>query len=331
MKFIEILFLSTILLSICFSQEVKLPQQYLNWEFGVSFTIPEGWTLNKNVPGYLAILNDQLELASFSVVAILMSEQKQFGDFKNIMKEHIGLSKEKETSLKNALKEPNYLIVESIYMVIDKNGELRNPYELLLYDNEPDTKLIEKLRSEKTPEEKIPKQTIGTYIYDTKEGEKKIHYRNIVIYSVAGNIGYVFINRAPKELYMKYITTFITLLKEIKPNNLSGGQYGLIGSMETKLENTGIISGRALKEGMSISGITVKLYANQEDYKLGKPLKETTTNSVGEFWFMDVKPANNMIIDAIGYVGTKKIKSWQPVYNITVEIGKVTFVNVEIE
>jgi len=326
-----IVFLSVILLSICYSLEEKKPQQFSNWEFGVSFTIPEGWTLDKNTPGYLAILNDQLELASFSIVAILMSEQKRFTDFKNIMMEHTGFSKEKELSLKEALKEPDYLTVENIYMVKDINGELKNPYELLLYNNEPDQKTIEKLRNEKVPEEKIPKQTIGTYIYDTEEGKEKIHYRNIVIYSLTGNIGYVFINRAPEELYMKYIPNFIALIKEIKPDSLSGGQYGLVGKMEAKLENTGIISGRALMEGMSIPGITIRLYSGPESYKLGKPLKEATTNSVGEFWFMDIAPGNAMIIDAEGYVGTQKLKSWHSVQNISVQVGKVTFVNVEIE
>jgi len=331
MRFKVTIFLLILLLSICYPQEKKIPQQFSNWEFGIKFTIPEGWTLNQNVPGYLSILNDQLELASFSVVAMLMSEQKQFVDFKNIMKEHIGFSKEKELSLKNSLKEPDYLTVENIYMVKDKNGEIKNPYELLLYDNEPDAKLIDKLRNEKTPEEKIPKQTIGTYIYDTFEGEKKIHYRNIVIYSLIGNIGYVFINRAPEELYMKYIPTFISLIKEIKPDSLLGGQYGIEGKMEVKLEKTGIISGRALMEGMSIPGITIRLYADPESYKQSKPFKEVTTNSVGEFWFMDVSPGSNMIIDAIGYVGTKKLKSWRPIQNISVDVGKVTFVNVEIE
>ncbi|RLC41866.1 MAG: hypothetical protein DRH49_04745 [Candidatus Coatesbacteria bacterium] len=313
-----------------FSNDLPELQTFSNWEFGLSFTIPEGWKLNRGIPSYLAILNDPLELASFSVVAIILSEEKPFDEFRNIMETHIDLNGEKGMPLKDALVNQDYLIVEKSDMIRDQNGELKNPYELLLYDNEPDPEVIEHLIKEKVDEEDLPIQTIGTYIYDTLI-DQNIPYRTIVIYSLVGNVGYAFVCSAPMELYMNYIPTFISLIKEIRPNLLSGGQYGISAQVETELENTGIISGRVLMEGMSVPGIKVKLYSTPEDYKRGKPIIEVQTNSVGEFWIMNVTPGHNMVIDAVGFIGTQKLRSWKPVKNISVEAGKVTFVNIEIE
>jgi len=306
---------------------------FTSWEFGISFTIPDNFERQKR-PGYLIIIKDTKNNLEFSIKVRLLSEIIPIDQFVSRMESEMNLKDGFERhDLKELIKDNEFWSGE---LTIPTDGtEWSNPYEILLYDDTPDEELLAKIKKEmekvKGGDEEIflPVQTEATYLYDDVSGSGGVG-RQVVVYCIKGNVGYAFDMKTMKDSFSANIPAFNDILRDIDIRNIYGGQYGITEVIEIDVENTGVISGKVLHNGITIPDATIFLYNNYNDFKSGNYLKSIKSNYYGEYWFVEIEPGESFIIDAVFSGDGSSLRAYSPIDRIEVNKGKVTFVNIEL-
>jgi hypothetical protein len=305
-------------------------ERFSSWEFGISFEIPENWQKSKK-PGYLVRLTEESLGIEFSIKARLLSEKIPVDNFIKRMEGEMSLNEGyKIYNLKELLERDDFWGNE-MEVPADKT-EWKNPYESLLYDDEPSEEVLKKIKEkiEKLEEEEkevdieIPIQTEATFLYDGGD------IRNIAIYIMRGNVGYVFKMTSKRISFLNNIDDFAEILKEVDVRHIYGGQYAEEDVVEIDVKNTGVISGKVLYNGMTVPDTSIYLYKSYDDYKKGNAFDSIKSNYVGEYWFVDIEPGSGFIIDARFSGDGGSLKSYKPIDGVKVIEGKVTFVNIEL-
>lgn len=342
-KFIYIIIISLCIFSSNFAQEdegdVEVEEekldQYSSWEFGVSFSIPEEWEIKKR-PGYLVRIVKPITDLSFSVKARLLSEIIPLDDFVQRMEREMKMSEGfARYDLQDIIDDVDFWGQE---FTVPSEGDWSNPYEILLYDDTPDEELIEELKEkikemeeegeiEESEKIEIPQQTEITVLYD-EVGDLKL--RHLIVYCIKGNVGYAFKMTDRLSSFKSNITIFNKLLRDIDIRHVYGGQYGIDEMVDIDIENSGVISGKVLYNGITVPDASIYLYKDIKSYRSGKAYKEIKSNYYGEYWFIEVKPGSNFIIDAEFKSDGRNLKAYKPIDNVSVSQGKVTFVNIEL-
>jgi len=305
---------------------------YKSWEFGCILTAPEGWKLSTSAPGALAMVTDPTQQASLSLSASLLAEIIPLNDYRARMEYGNELNQAGGQNLKDLIEkdksagegEKTFFPEESLIL-----------YEYVLNDDAPtpeELAIIEaqKLSSDSESCPTGPLQTLATYLYDIVDTSSAKTERLVGIYCLRGNVGYTIYAKAPKESFDSFLPTFKKIIDEIDLRHLTGGRYSVPEPIKIETEKVGLIMGKVLMNGMGMPGVKVKLYRSVTDYKNEAPMEEVTSNSYGEFLFMNLNPGSGFLLDAEGESSGAYVRAWQPISKLVVTEGRATMVNIEV-
>lgn len=305
---------------------------YKSWEFGCSLTAPVGWELKTGVPGALAKIIDPTKEAYLSLSANLLAEIIPLTDYRVRMERSKELYDLGGRSLKQ-LVEADRNLAEDVEPFF--SPETLSLYESVLHDDSLSAEELALIRAEQLGDEGEsydigPLQTMGTYLYDEVDASAGKSQRTIGIYCVRGNVGYTIIATAPGEKFDSFLPAFKEVIEEIDLRNLTGGRYAVPEPIKIETEKVGLIMGKVLKNGLGVAGVDVKLYRSVGDFKNDSPMVVVTSNSYGEFLFMNLPPGSGFLLDAEGNMEGTYVRAWQPISKLEVTEGRATMVNIEV-
>jgi hypothetical protein len=154
---------------------------------------------------------------------------------------------------------------------------------------------------------------------------------SLVYYVIGGGVGYTVTVSAARDDFYTVLPLTADAVKALKLDSLSGGRYALPDAKALAEARMGIIMGKVLANGRPIPGAGVGLYTSADARAKGVPSFQTRANSYGEYTFTQLTPGRYYLLEVYGVSDAgERVRSVQPITNIDVSRGRVTFVNVEV-
>lgn len=308
------------------------PGSFASKEFGLYFDAPAGWTLDKKPADGLCTLRDTLGLIEINVAARIIPQKKDVRDFAD---------KEERNRDLGAGK--------TLFLPVDAGAFDAKQCEVLAPFVLDDIKKTEEARKKHEEEKSKQPITVGTCLPDgagsipseepTFLAEITTRYYGseaapksfLVYYVIGGGVGYSVAVSAARADFFGVLPLALDAVKAMKLDRLSGGRYALPDAKAISDAKMGIIMGKVLSNGTPIAGAAVNLYASAGDHKKGVPTFRVIANSYGEYTITQLRPGRYYMIEVYGVSDAgARVRSVQPITNIEITDGRVTFVNLEV-
>jgi len=308
------------------------PGSFASKEFGLYFDAPAGWTLDKKPADGLCILKDTLGLLEINVAAHIIPQKKDVRDFADKEERNRGLGAGKVLTLPidGGAFDAKQVEVLTPFVLDDtkKTEEARRKFE----ENKNKTPLAVGVcppgdAGSIPPEEPTFLAEITTRYY-ANEAWPKSH---LAYYVIGGGVGYTVTVSAARADFFGVLPLALDAVKAMRLDKLSGGRYALPDAKAISDARMGIIMGKVLSNGTPIPGAAVNLYASAGDHQKGVPTFRVLANSYGEYTITQLRPGRYYMIEVYGVSDAgARVRSVQPITNIEITDGRVTFVNLEV-
>ncbi len=306
------------------------PASYANREFGLYFDVPAGWTLEAKPTVGVVTMRDSLGLIEVNVAAVILPQKKDVREYADKAEKEWGRAG-KGVLVADLVASPAYP---------EKERDTLKPF---LYD---DTKASDaaakKYKEDKAkrpanvgeggspdaiPDEPEFLAKITTRLYD----DEKANRTSLVYYVIGGGVGYTVTVSAARADFFTALPMAEGAVKAMRLDRLSGGRYALPDAKALAAARMGIIMGKVLSNGTAVSGAAVNLYGTSDDRAKGVPSFTCRSNGYGEYTFTNLAPGRYYLLEVYGVSDAgQRVRSVQPITNIDVSGGRVTFVNVEV-
>lgn len=304
-------------------------ETYVNREFGINFDVPAGWRLDTEPPVGLLTLRDTLGLLEINVAARVLPKKKDVREFADkVEKEYsfpgVGVSVTDIVKNPQTPEREREVLKTFLYDDTKETDEARKKYEAEKQKRR-DAGLA--AADDAIPDDPEFLAKITTRLYSDANAPRAF----LVYYVIGGGVGYVISLAANRGDFFVALPLAQDVIAALKPDRLSGGRYALPDAKAVAAARMGIIMGKVLRNGEPVSGVNVNLYASAADRAKGVPTCTVRSDHYGEYNFVNLTPGKYFLLEAEGISDTgQRVRSVQPITDVDVGGGRVTFVNIEV-
>jgi len=306
-------------------------ERYSNREYGIYFDVPAGWAVNAKPTSGLVSLRDTLGLLQIDVAAQIMAKKKDVWEFANKYDAERGRANKAQSVadlLKSAAFPENQRGVLQPFLYDDTKAadDARKKY-----DEDKARRPVDagggKAADDAIPDEPDFLARITTRLYDDEAANRT----ELAYFVVGGGVGYIITVACTRADFYTALPLAKDAIKAMQLEKLSGGRYALPDAKALAAAKRGIIMGKVLNNGAGVGGAAVNLYAASNDRAKGVPSYSTRSNASGEYTITNLSPGRYYLLEVYGLAdGGQRVRSVQPINDIDVSGGRVTFVNVEV-